>query len=1017
MFDADILNEFLTESNEHLLTVEDDVLALERSGAVLDEETVNRLFRSVHTVKGGAGFLNMVKVKDLAHALENVVGAIRGRTLVPGTKVSEVLLTGVDKLRGLLANVNDDSVDISADVAACKAILGGGSPVVSTNSPPPKGKTFDLAAYDLAPIRDGLHYLHECTIDLAAACAEKKCAPADLFNELQSVGAIVDASEDIKGLKTAVPDAGGRHLYSFLLASVIDDGDILIAGMGCTPIAIALHDPSKIAPAAAKPSAQPVRKPEAAETTAKTSDAPRPPQNALEPQDAVVASKKPTAASGGDQTVRISLGVLDNLMNLASELVLVRNQNLQAISRNDLQQLAAIGQRLNVVTSDLQNSIMQTRMRPVGTIFNRFSRVVRDLSKKLGKTVRLEIEGADVELDKTIIEAIADPMTHLVRNAVDHGVELPDDRVAKGKDPEGCVRLKAFHQAGQVNIQITDDGKGMDTQMLRAKAVEKGLLTKNQAAGLSEKEAFALIFEPGFSLANEVTEISGRGVGMDVVRSGIKALGGTVDIVSAPGKGSTIRIELPLTLAIIPVLIVAVENAYFALSQVSIVEVLWLHGQDVYQSIKMVDNREVYWLRGKLLPLLRLSKVLRIDTTFLDPETQTTIPDRRAQIPDRRQNSEPLPDQRHSGVVDRRTSIANSLYIVVMRLGGERFGLVVDTVVDTEEIVVKPLHDQLKLCKVFAGNAVLGNGHVAMILDIAAIAELSGLKINGIEERADRNRSSGDDRQTVLLFDVGGEERFALPLCLITRVQEVKRSEIQRAQGKEFINYRDALMPLLYLDQALPGFKAHYSSEVLSVIIPKTTQPFGIVVSHVVDTVDIPTQLDAATVRISGIVGTQVIGKHLVLFLDPLVILEKTGPVIPESEGRQKEIQRRILVVDDSLFYQNLLRSFLSGTGASVTVAANGKEALLVLGKSNYDMIVCDIEMPVMDGFEFVRRVKENAALAGVPVLGVSAVDDKYLRPRALDCGFDEFKTKSSLEDIQAAIRRLLEPKKNGSLS
>jgi two-component system chemotaxis sensor kinase CheA len=1004
MIDPDLLKEFLTESGEHLMTVEDDVLALERGGTS-DGETVNRLFRSMHTVKGGAGFLYLANVKTLSHALENVVGAIRGGTLDPGENVSEVLLTGVDKLRALLADVYDESIGIGDEVAACNAILGAGETTgaPASSSAAPQHKSFDLARYDLPAIAANLEYVHECTIDLAAACAQKKYAPDDLLKELRSIGRLLDASQDLQGMRAPTPDATGAHPYSFLLASVIDDSDVLTGGLGLTPIEAKLHDPSK--PIAAAPKTSDPRPPADKGEPPLVADSP--PPDSHEPR---AAAKKPDVSAGGDQTVRISLGLLDNLMNLASELVLVRNQNIQAISRRDLTQLTAIGQRLNVVTSDLQASIMQTRMRPVGSIFNRFSRIVRDLSKQLGKSVRLEIEGAEVELDKTIVEAIADPMTHLVRNAVDHGIELPRDRQARGKPSDGCVRLSAFHQAGQVNIQITDDGKGMDPAVLRSKAVEKGLLTQGQAAGLSDREAFALIFEPGFSTATVVTEVSGRGVGMDVVRSSIKALGGTVDIASAAGKGSTIRIELPLTLAIIPALIVAVEDAFFALPQVSIVEVLWLHGQDVFQEIRKVDDQEVYWLRGKLLPLLRLSKVLKIEKRCVDPATGQTVPDRRAQIPDRRQGREPPPGSRRSSVVDRRTSIANSLYIVVMRLGEERLGLVVDTVIDTEEIVVKALHDRLKSCTAYAGNAVLGNGRIAMILDIAAIAELSGLHINTMEKREEKARSSTDDKQTVLLFDVGGEERFAMPLCLITRVQEVKRAEIKRAQGKEYLNYRDKLIPLLYLDQVLPGFNATYPSDVLSVVIPKTLHPFGLVVSHVVDTVEVPTLLDSATVKIAGIVGTQMVGASLVLFLDPLAVVEKLDTEVAEDDDGTS-LSKNLLVIDDSVFYQSLLRSFLKGAGAQVTVAENGKAGLALLHDGRFDAVICDIEMPVMDGFEFIRRLREDASIAALPVLGISAIEDKYLRPRVLDGGFNDFKTKSSLEDVLAAIRQMLQVK------
>ncbi|MBN1758358.1 MAG: chemotaxis protein CheW [Chitinispirillaceae bacterium] len=1011
MIDNDLLREFLTESQEHLCTVEDDILALERGDSGIDQAIVNRLFRSVHTVKGGAGFLNLDNVKNLAHALENLVGAIRSGQLLPDPKVSEVLLEGTDRLRYLIEHIDDTDATIDEQVAACARLLGTESAAPPRAAHPEEGTNddapdppFDLTRFDLAPVIANQQRLHVGTIDLVAECSAKNRSFAALKSDMESIGAILETDPVAGPDFTVTPDGQGHHWFSFVVACIIDEEILFTAGLDISPARYRIVKPSEIRESTVVPREKTVtKKAPAAEPAPKDAASLKPP----------TPGQPPTAHSAGvaDQTIRISLGLLDNLMNLASELVLVRNQYLRLIALGDLQRLTTIGQRLNVVTSEIQSSIMQTRMRPVGTIFNRFSRVVRDLARKLGKKINLEIRGADVELDKSIIEAIADPMTHLIRNSVDHGIEMPDVRLREGKHAEGSVCLSAFHQAGQVIIQIEDDGKGMDPRHILHKAVEKGLISEEQTGTLSERETFDLIFVPGFSTAEKVTEVSGRGVGMDVVRSGIQALGGTIAISSAPGTGSTIRIELPLTLAIIPALIVSVESTCFAIPQVNIIEVVWLHGSDVYQAIKHVDEREVYWLRGTLLPLMRLSKVLDISLSYNNPANGERLPDRRAQRPDRRQdcNGTVAADERRRNSAERRTDLANSLSIVVLRFSGERFGLVVDAIVDTEEIVVKSLHDQLKDCSAYAGAAVLGNGRVAMILDIMGLATLGKLQIGSTEGGTPAAKRSFDDHQTVLQFNIGGPERFVIPLCLITRVQEVQPDQIKHAHNREYLTYREELIPLIRIEQAVPEFSSDYTTEGLSIIIPKSQKPFGVVVARIIDTIEVPTNLDTGTIHAPCIIGSQLLQGEPTLYIDLLQIMEKIDPVWVEDTGAPVAFdQKRFLVIDDSAFYRNLLGSFLRGSGATVTTADNGDIALKILTEETFDAVISDIEMPVMNGFDFIRAVRERNLAPGVPMLAVSTGEEQHLKPRALDRGFDDFKPKSNLEELLEAVNKLI---------
>ncbi|MGB2834008.1 MAG: chemotaxis protein CheA, partial [Candidatus Sulfotelmatobacter sp.] len=426
-------------------------------------------------------------------------------------------------------------------------------------------------------------------------------------------------------------------------------------------------------------------------------------QGAVRPADIVDAlhvqqsSRAQTAAS--DSTIRVDVGLLDKVMNLVGELVLARNQILQFANRMKDTSFLAASQRLNLITTELQEGVMKTRMQPIGNIWGQFPRTVRDVALGCGKEVAIEMEGKETELDKTIIEAIKDPLTHLVRNSVDHGIELPEDRVKVGKDRSGRLILRAFHEGGQVNIEISDDGAGLNADRIRKKALERAVITTEQAARMTEREIFNLIFLPGFSTAEKVTNVSGRGVGMDVVKTNVEKIGGTVDVQSALGKGTTVRVKIPLTLAIIPALVVSCGGDRYAIPQVSLLELVRLEADEVSKGIEMVQGAPVHRLRGRLLPLVYLSRVLEL-----------------------------------AGAAEPRSQAGNVVNIVVLQAEGRPFGLVVDEINDTEEIVVKPLGKQLKGVNTFAGATIMGDGKVALILDALGLAQ----KANVISELQDR---------------------------------------------------------------------------------------------------------------------------------------------------------------------------------------------------------------------------------------------------------------------------------------
>ncbi|GIL18525.1 MAG: hypothetical protein BroJett040_22760 [Oligoflexia bacterium] len=482
----------------------------------------------------------------------------------------------------------------------------------------------------------------------------------------------------------------------------------------------------------------------------------------VESVEKTIAQAQATAV---DSNIRVNVEVLDKLMNLVGELVLVRNQLCQSPEKNEDPQLGASYQRLNAITSELQEGIMKTRMQPVDNIFGKFPRIVRDLSSACGKKVHLEVSGRETELDRSVIEAIRDPLTHLIRNAIDHGIEKPDQRIAKGKSQEGTLQLKAYHEGGLVNIDIIDDGNGIDPDRVKNKAIEKGIVSSEEAEKMSELEAVRLIFKPGFSTAEQITNVSGRGVGMDVVKSNIENIGGLVEIDTVLGKGSAFKIKIPLTLAIIPAMIVRSHQNRFAIPMSSLVELLRV---EKGQSIEMVHGAPVYRLRGQLLPLLYLDKELKL--------TQDV-------------------------------SFSKATNIVVLLVGDRHFGLVVDQIHDTQEVVVKPMGKQLKSVNVFSGATILGDGRVCLILDVINLAKRSQI-VSEAAQRVERSGQNSHDvlsqEQMLVIAQSPGNGRLAIPFEYVARLEKFERTKTEKLGDRTVIQYRGKILPLISLTEILP---------------------------------------------------------------------------------------------------------------------------------------------------------------------------------------------------------------------
>jgi two-component system, chemotaxis family, sensor kinase CheA len=600
--------------------------------------------------------------------------------------------------------------------------------------------------------------------------------------------------------------------------------------------------------------------------------------------------------SVAESTIRVDVGHLDKLMNLVGELVLARNQILQFSAKFEDAQLGRTSQRLNLITTELQESVMKTRMQPIGVVWAKLPRVVRDLSASCGKQISLEMQGSETELDKTIIEAIKDPLTHIIRNSCDHGIETPQARVSAGKPATGTLILKAFHEGGNVTIEVADDGNGIDPQKIKRSAIEKGLIAREHAERMRDTELVNLVFLPGFSTAAKVSNISGRGVGMDVVKTNIEKIGGIVDLVSKPGQGTTVRVKIPLTLAIIPGLVITSSGERFVIPQASLVELLRFEGDGIASHINWLYGAPVCRRRGQLLPLVFLNEALELGAP-------------------------------HGN------NLTEAVNVIVLQGEDRQFGLVVDTINDTQEIVVKPLGKQLKSVPCYAGATIMGDGKVALILDVSGLAQRNAVSADASAYQASDPASAGNERveetQALLLFRAGECERLAVPLSLVARLEEVPRHHIEKAAGKSVVQYRGEILSLVPLSEYLgsqSSFDASGADPLQVIVFADSNRRIGIIVDHIIDIVEASVKVTRSSSH-PGLLGSAVVSGKMTDFLDLEAVIRSTeeGWFDP---GQSLRGSCNILIVDKSSFSRSLVRNTLEIAGYPVLEAANEVEAL-----------------------------------------------------------------------------------------
>jgi two-component system chemotaxis sensor kinase CheA len=679
-----------------------------------------------------------------------------------------------------------------------------------------------------------------------------------------------------------------------------------------------------------------------------------------------VESSTPEATARSNQSIRVSVALLEQLMTTVSELVLTRNELLQHMRGHKDDRLAAPLQRLSSQVGELQESVMRTRMQPISNAWSALPRLVRSLSVELGKPIELETHGGDTELDRQLLELIKDPLAHMVRNAADHGIEKPEVRKAAGKDPKGRIVLRAGQEGGHIVIVLGDDGGGIDIARLRAKATAQGLVNAADAAQMSASQLQRLIFHAGLSTAETVTSVSGRGVGMDVVKSNIERIGGTIDVDSTAGKGTRFTIRIPLTLAIMPALIVSAGGDRFAVPQMAVVELVRA-SPDSEHRIEHVNNAPVLRLRGRLLPLVDLARMLGID---------------------------------EGGV--------HSDYVLVVRAGNITFGLVVDNIFDTEEIVVKPVAPILKSLAVYSGNAILGDGQVIMILDANGIAQqvcgIGEIEADTAEDTS-RVRETAAETDSMLVFRAGGATPKAVPLSLVARLEEFDVAAIEWSEGLPLVQYRDALVPLLPVD-GQSEIRREGRQPIL--VFANGERMVGLIVDEVLDIVDAHVDVRMASDQPARL-GTAVIAGKATELLDVAYYLNLARQAATAREGADERHRSRVLIVDDSAFFRNMLKPLLTSAGYRVTTVSSADEALALRdGGEEFDLILSDIEMPGLSGVEFAREVRADGRWHATPLVALSSLTaDDHVR-QGREAGFDQYVAKFDRTRLLEAVARQL---------
>ena len=912
----DLLREFLTETSESLDTVDNQLVKFEQEPN--NAKILDNIFRLVHTIKGTCGFLGLPRLEALAHAGETLMGKFRDGMPVTGQAVT-VILSSIDRIKEILAGLEATEAE-------------------------PEGTDRDLIDKLEAMVEQGM-----------AAMAAGAAAPV-----AEAPPLVPEASVAVE----AAPASEGV-LVDQTLERPLRPGEVSLDELERAFRETAIEAPIPAPVAKAEVKAEPAAEAPVpvAKETAKEAKAPK---EKAAPKKSIADEGAAEGARIANQSIRVNVDTLEHLMTMVSELVLTRNQLLEISRRNEDTEFKVPLQRLSNVTAELQEGVMKTRMQPIGNAWQKLPRIVRDLSSELGKQIELEMHGADTELDRQVLDLIKDPLTHMVRNSADHGLETPAERLAGGKGEQGTIRLSAYHEGGHIIICIADNGRGLNTDRIKAKAISSGLVTEAELEKMSEAQIHKFIFAPGFSTAAAITSVSGRGVGMDVVRTNIDQIGGTIDIKSVAGEGSSVTIKIPLTLAIVSALIVEAAGDRFAIPQLSVVELVRARANSEHR-IERIKDTAVLRLRNKLLPLIHLKKLLKIDDGAVsDPENG---------------------------------------FIVVTQVGSQTFGIVVDGVFHTEEIVVKPMSTKLRHIDMFSGNTILGDGAVIMIIDPNGIAKALGAAGSSAHDMNNENGAhhigSGEQTTSLLVFRAGSSQPKAVPLGLVTRLEELPADKIEFSNGRYMVQYREQLMPLVAMESVTIASQGAQPILVFS----DDGRSMGLVVDEIIDIVEERLNIEVGGSS-SGILGSAVIKGQATEVIDVGHFLPMAfSDWFTRKEMKPSLHSQSVLLVDDSAFFRNMLAPVLKAAGYRVRTAPTAQEGLAALRAQTFDVVLTDIEMPDMNGFEFAETIRSDSNLGAMPIIGLSALVSPAAIERGRQAGFHDYVAKFDRPGLIAALK------------
>ncbi len=922
--DEELLAEFIAESNENLGEIEQQLLELETNPD--DAESVNGIFRAIHTVKGTCGFLGLSRLEALSHAAENLLGKIRSEKFSVSPDLVSLLLEAVDAIKSIIAGLEETGAEPTTDYTSLSGRLKAATRAVEAMAR--AGVTTEIHAEDgetelRAPVPAGPPENNapgDTSVDASVGKSEEELAE-------KKSGSGTEPGAD-QGISQAVRGSGDAPNVS---------------GSANSSAAVARGTGSTAAP----------------QVDGKGGGG-----KGRDSKKAIV-----------ENTIRVDVDVVDDLMNQVGELVLTRNRLLQMMTTGVSPEVQRIGHHIDHTTTTLQEQVLRLRMQPVAGLWNRLPRVVRDLSRELGKKIRVVMEGQETELDRFILAALRDPMTHIIRNSCDHGVEVPADRIAAGKPEEGTIRLSARQQSGNILIEISDDGKGIDAAVIKAKAVKMDLISRETAERMSDHAALQLIFHPGLSTAEKVSKVSGRGVGMDVVQSEIKKTGGNVEVESEKGQGSTLRMRIPLTLAIIPALVAEVSGQQFAVPQMNVQELLGVTKDDT--AWEEYAGSHFYRLRDKLLPVISLAGLLHLAENENDDFT-----------------------------------------VVVINAGQVSFGLTMDRILGAEEIVVKPLGVHFRHLAIYAGCSILGDGGVVPIFDCNGLMEEACLA-DGVAEAADEDDTKIEAKrnlQHIVLFEQAGG-RYAIPMSLVQRLETIASESVEVSADREVLQYRDAIISFQRWSQLIGKPKdvpAEESYEMACIILSNGENNLCLEVERILDVAEVPLEVELGSEH-SFFLGSAVIHGQATEVVD---VYELAKRVAPEWFGLRENAPSTserpdLLLVEDSVFFRDLLRPTLTAMGYQVWVADDALHARSILDQCEPKVVLTDLDMKGQQGMELVRWMKKQECFRQISIVALASFEPKRGEDKELFAG--NLLLKSDSASLRARLGEVLALGRSGA--